>query len=201
HAIASWITPEGRQTPFIAQTIPLSLDRGRIGLHAARQAERGGHALTELRQPHWQRAQEVPEKPDGAASPAIGVAALPPDAELPATPAESYSELIELDRAHSVRWARRVDSPLALTPDRLDLEVLALVGRLRHVTSSQLHRRFNPRRAPTTTQRRLKRLSDAGLLARFQFYRRDGGGVPMCYVVTDAGRHVLLAHERLAAAP
>src|SRR5439155_20552595 len=148
HAIASWITPEGRQTPFIAQTIPLSLDRGRIGLHAARQAERGGHALTELRQPHWQRAQEVPEKPDGAASPAIGVAALPPDAELPATPAESYSELIELDRAHSVRWARRVDSPLALTPDRLDLEVLALVGRLRHVTSSQLHRRFNPRRAP-----------------------------------------------------
>ena len=27
HAIASWTTPEGRQAPFIAQTIPLDVDR------------------------------------------------------------------------------------------------------------------------------------------------------------------------------
>jgi hypothetical protein len=198
HAIVSWITSEGRQAPFIAQTIPLRVERGRIAWHAARQAERGGHALTELRQPHWLRARDPAQRPGGAP---IELESTPAAAELPATPAQSYSELIELDRAHSVRWARRVDSPLALTPDRLDLEVLSLVARLGHVLSSQLHRRFNPGRAPTTTQRRLKRLSDAGLLARFQFHRRDGGGVPMCYVVTDAGRQMLLAHERLDSPP
>jgi len=42
HAIASWTTDEGRQPPFIARTIPLSVDRDRLALHAARQRERGG---------------------------------------------------------------------------------------------------------------------------------------------------------------
>ena len=58
---------------------------------------------------------------------------------------------------------------------------------------SQLHRRFNPGRAATTTQRRLKRLSDAGLVERFQFHRRDGGGIPMCYVIAPAGLAALQA--------
>ena len=58
---------------------------------------------------------------------------------------------------------------------------------MRHVLSSQIHRRFNPGRASTTTQRRLKRLSDAGVVRRFQFHRRDGGGMPMCYAITVAG--------------
>ncbi|HEV2999075.1 MAG TPA: hypothetical protein VGX16_08195, partial [Solirubrobacteraceae bacterium] len=40
HAILSWSTPEGRQAPFIAQTLPLRVDRERIAHHAARQAER-----------------------------------------------------------------------------------------------------------------------------------------------------------------
>ncbi len=74
-----------------------------------------------------------------------------------------------------------------------------LVAGMRHVLSSQIHRRFNSERAPTTTQRRLKRLSDAGLLQRFQLYRRDGGGVPMCYEVTLAGLELLHAHERASA--
>jgi len=69
--------------------------------------------------------------------------------------------------------------------------VLELIAALGHVLTTQVHRRFNAARASTTTQRRLKRLSDAGLLARFQFYRRDGGGVPMCYVITDRGRALL----------
>jgi hypothetical protein len=68
---------------------------------------------------------------------------------------------------------------------------------MRHVLGSQIHRRFNPGRAVTTTQRRLKRLSDAGLVRRFQFHRRDGGGVPMCYAVTAAGLELLHAHDRL----
>ena len=71
---------------------------------------------------------------------------------------------------------------------------------MRHVLTSQLHRRFNPGRAATTTQRRLKRLSDAGLVERFQFHRRDGGGVPMCYVITAAGLRALAAHDRPEAA-
>jgi hypothetical protein len=53
HAVASWTTPEGRQAPFIAETIPLRIDRDRIAMHAARQLERGGRHRTDLRQPHW----------------------------------------------------------------------------------------------------------------------------------------------------
>ena len=53
HAIASWSTPEGRQSPFVAETIPLRVDTERVSLHAERQAERGGRYRTDLRQPHW----------------------------------------------------------------------------------------------------------------------------------------------------
>ncbi len=72
-------------------------------------------------------------------------------------------------------------------PEPLDLEMLGLMCELGHLLSSQIHRWFNPDRAPTTTQRRLKRLSDAGLVDRLQFHRRDGGGAPMCYRVSTAG--------------
>jgi len=121
------------------------------------------------------------------------------NASLPATPADSYRELVELDRAHSIRWARQASSQASLQPDGADLAILELVADLGHVLTSQVHRRFNPRRAATTTQRRLKRLSDAGLLERFQFHRRDGGGVPMCYAITAAGRALLRANGRVRA--
>ena len=114
-------------------------------------------------------------------------------------PPDSYRELAELDGAYSVRWAKQVSEPRALEAEPLDLEILALVASMRHVLSSQIHRRFNPGRAITTTQRRLKRLSDAGLVRRFQFHRRDGGGVPMCYAITVAGLELLHAHDRLSA--
>jgi hypothetical protein len=103
--------------------------------------------------------------------------------------------LVELDRAHSVRWAKRV-TPRPFDPEPLDVEILVLVTSLRHVLTSQIHRRFNPHRAATTTQRRLKRLSDAGWVQRFQFHRADGGGVPMCYVITAAGLELLVALGR-----
>ena len=57
HAIVSWSTPEGRQSPFVAETIPLHVDTERVALHAARQAERGGRYRTDLRQPHWERVE------------------------------------------------------------------------------------------------------------------------------------------------
>ena len=208
HAIASWSTPEGRQSPFVAQTIPLRVDRERLAMHATRQHERGGRHRTDLRQPHWDRGRRPPEREQpqakatagatsaGAVAPTHAPASRPPTqsgtsaGSLPETPADSYRELVELDGAHSVRWLRRTPR-VALEPDRLDLEILALVARLGHMLTSQIHRRFNPGRAATTTQRRLKRLSDAGLVQRFQFHRRDGGGVPMCCVITPDGLRLL----------
>ena len=118
---------------------------------------------------------------------------------VPGAPPDSYRELVELDDAHSVRWAKVVLQVRSLDPEPLDLEILALVACMRHVLGSQIHRRFNPGRAVTTTQRRLKRLSDAGLVRRFQFHRRDGGGVPMCYAITATGLELLHAHDRLTA--
>jgi predicted transcriptional regulator len=192
HAIASWVTAEGRQAPFVAETIPLEVDRERLAWHAARQRERGGRHLADLRQPHWERARRasadaVPPVPDRPATDNTP--------SLPGTPAESYRELIELDGAHSVRWTKVTVAPRAVTLECLDLEMLALIASMRHLLTSQLHRRFNPGRAATTTQRRLKRLSDAGLVERFQFHRRDGGGIPMCYVITAAGAKELADRE------
>jgi hypothetical protein len=192
HAVASWTTLQGRQAPFIAETIPLRVDRDRIAIHAARQFERGGRHRTDLRQPHWDnRARDRATETQAVAvsgptspqpPPTVGQAAA-----LPAIAAESYRELVELDGAHSVRWAKTAAPLRPLEPDQLDLDILALIASLGHVLTSQIHRRFNADRAVTTTQRRLKRLSDAGLVERFQFHRRDGGGVPMCYVITPEG--------------
>jgi hypothetical protein len=260
HAIASWLTPQGRQAPFLAKTVPLSVDPERLRLHAVRQAERGGRYLDDLRQPHWdggrrdhrpgvsaapgwkgQTAEKTSEHdnrdvdrlahahaqdrsspgparstpsqnrpaeqiaaernpremtaPECVPAKALAQPAVPIESSM-GVPAEGYRELVELDRAHSVRWAKRVLEPRALDPEPLDLEILMLVACMRHVLSSQIHRRFNPGRASTTTQRRLKRLSDAGLVRRFQFHRRDGGGVPMCYAITVTGLRLLHVHDR-----
>jgi Replication-relaxation len=246
-AIASWVTPEGRQAPFVAHTLPLRVDRRRLEMHAARQTARGGCYREDLSQPHWKRGDERMEQtrendrapfrrapvarddpacnapaPDdstslppadigpppattlnadeeihsgqGAAAPTIGEEARSQRVAPGSTPAESYRELVELNSAHGVRWAKPGAANTALEPEPLDVEILTLVASMRHVLSSQIHRRFNQGRAATTTQRRLKRLSDAGLVARFQFHRRDGGGTPMCYSITSAGRR--LATER-----
>jgi len=220
HAIVSWTTELGRQAPFIAQTIPLRVDRERLALHAARQLARGGCHLTDLRQPHWDRRRRVRREhhrgapapsatgPDAAARSGVAATSVEPSGtraidsrptRLPDRPADSYRELVELDGAHSVRWTKQIEPACALEPDPLDLEILVLIARLRHLLTSQIHRRFNPRRAPTTTQRRLKRLSDAGLVRRFQFHRSDGGGVPMCHVITSEGLQLLDANDRLRA--
>jgi Replication-relaxation len=211
HAIASWSTPEGRQAPFVAQTIPLAIDRERIAFHAAQQHERGGRPRTDLSQPHWERRRRARGERAGASPdeqrdttdllvsatteaevrrPAADAPAAVP-AALPATAADSYRELVELDRAHSVRRVNHVRESREIEADPLDLEVLGLLYALTHVLTTQIHRRLNPGRAATTTQRRLKRLADAGLVERFQFHRRDGGGVPMCYAIAAAGLRLL----------
>ncbi len=72
HAIASWLTFEGRQAAFVGETIPLRVDPERLRLHAELQAARGGRHLADLRQPHWDRARPEarPEAPSrGVESP------------------------------------------------------------------------------------------------------------------------------------
>jgi hypothetical protein len=195
YAIASWCTAAGRQSPFIAQTLAMNVDRQRLAAHAARQRARGGRHLSDLRQPHWDRRPQVAtpthEHDPGDTATSAGPSRGDADIPLAQRAAESFRELVELDRARSVRWARRGVSVSSFEPDRLDLEMLAAIAVFGHVLSSQLHRRFNPRRAHTTTQRRLKRLSDAGLVERFQFHRSDGGGVPMCYAISEHGTRML----------
>jgi len=200
HAIASWCTAAGRQPAFVAQTLEMRVDNDRLAMHALRQHERGGRHLSDLRQPHWDRPPDVPaEEPRGASESrvtkrdqtATGTGSVPAS---PSSPSEGYAELVELDRSQHVRTARGPALVKALEPDRLDVEMLSLIASFHHVLSSQLHRCFNATRAPTTTQRRLKRLSDAGLVKRFQFHRRDGGGVPMCYAITAAGIDIVQAH-------
>jgi hypothetical protein len=254
-AIVSWVTPEGRQAPFIARTLPLRLDEQRLAFHAAKQAKRGGLFREDLSQAHWQRGEQYGGKAREESAHSLKSASQAPGNELatrdvpgvdrptqadsrtladgmmaeaqapvdstaaevrasadgttvdvrvpsvgpgtdtpPSEPAESYSELVNLDATHSVHWAKPATALLTLEPEPLDIEILLLIASMRHVLSSQIHRRFNGGRAATTTQRRLKRLSDAGLVARFQFHRRDGGGAPMCYSITPPG--LQLSRER-----
>jgi hypothetical protein len=241
HAIVSWTTPQGRQPPFLAHTIPLHIDRERLTLHAARQATRGGRYRADLSQPHWERRAPTPAgsaSPVASSAPVAAIAVSAPalrhepagptcapaspaasdstsalpkptpttarptqvlEPQPPPSAAESYRELVDLDGAHRVRWAPPAATPRELVPEPLDLEILMLIAGMRHVLTSQIHRRFNSTRSVTTTQRRLKRLSDAELVQRFQFHRRDGGGAPMCYVIAPAGLQLLATHDRLGA--
>ena len=162
--------------------------------------------MIEFDQPHWDSPSPRGEDrtPDASAAPpklghtaadhAVGdVATL---ARLPDAPAESYRELVELDRAHSARRVESLRTRSPHEPEELDIEMLMLIASMGHLLTSQIHRHFNPARAVTTTQRRLKRLSDAGLVDRIQFHRRDGGGVPMCYALTRDGMWLLQARGR-----
>jgi hypothetical protein len=218
HAIASYCTPTGRQSPFIARTLPMRVDRARLAVHARRQAARGGRFLEDLAQPHWDRSIANPR--DSSMPPTAGTAQPGPadldvaqgrstcergsgrarGPEAPASftapadarPHASFRELVDLDGAIRLRPVPRGAAGASIELDQLDIDILEFVGAFHYALSSQLHRRFNEGRAATTTQRRLKRLSDAGLLQRLQFHRRDGAGIPMCYAVTAAGIKALV---------
>jgi hypothetical protein len=210
HAIVSWTTPRGRQSAFVAETLPLRIDRDRVERHAVAQAERGAQRMTDLRQPHWgESAKDVartesveapaapPEGPVYAGAEAAPHAGPPQSSSvssddvgapsLPARLAESYRELLDLDRAQRARRAPRAAPSHELEFDSGDAEALRLIGVFGYLLTTQLHRRLASNRAVTSTQRRLKRLADAGLVERFQFHKPDGGGVPMCYALSVAG--------------
>jgi hypothetical protein len=193
HAIASWTTPGGRQSPFVAQTIPLRVDQERLRLHATRQIERGGRHHSDLRQPHWDSSPSTSQR-DHARRPGQtstlstrvrGGGPSGPAARLPARPAESYRELVELDRAQSVRWAKRVEWPAPLDPSPLDLEMLALIASMRHTLTSQLHRRFNPARGDYNAA-----------AAQAPLRRRAGGALPAPSPGWRRRADVLRDHQR-----
>ena len=111
--------------------------------------------------------------------------ASPPAIVQPQPEPASYRELLELD---SARRMRVLSVPRPVTARRLapgDRDLLAWLAAARCALTSQIHRRVNPERSLTVTQRQLKRLADCGLIARFQLHRGDGGGLPLCCAVTD----------------
>ena len=211
HAIVSWTTPEGRQPPFIAQTIPLRVDQERLALHAARQPERGGRHRTDLRQPHWDRQaaggqgrrrrhawRRSRRRVAGGARPRVRH----DRGRGPSLPGDSVGQLSRAGRARR-RAQRALGQARGVAPCARARSAGPRDAGARRRPAARAHQPDPPplqsERAATTTQRRLKRLSDAGLVERFQFHRRDGGGVPMCYVMTAAGLELLHANDGLRA--
>jgi Replication-relaxation len=233
-AIASWVTPQGRAQPFVAQTMALRTDPGRIARHRAAQHARGGRPLERFHQPHWDRElDDVTEDvlPPTRATAVAPDATLPPPAPSlvveepaatgrpeergagaadettvrlapsrarvttedtqPAPPVAAadlitFTELAAIDEARSVTWPRRSDRKSA-TPDALDLTLIAWLAELRFALATQMHRTFFADKSYSTTQRRLKRMHQAGWVERFQYFRQDGSSSPLVYLATDAG--------------
>jgi hypothetical protein len=250
YALASWVTPEGRQPTFIAQTSPVAVDPERIAWHHRCQKERGGRELDSFRQPHWDREDDQGEDPhaDGpqptvasggtalrpgrathrsdptgererddfaelrdllrseaaqrtqTAPPVVPSRRAPdagkrgPDHGSAATarqpsatePPASYAELVAVDEATRVTWPRKTE-PRTVTADATDLELLGWLTELRFALATQIHRRFGAGKSYSTTQRRLKKLSEAGWVHRFQFFRDTGASSALTYLVTDIG--------------
>ena len=192
-AIVSWTTPAGRERPFIATTLPMAVDRARIERHAERQFARGARELRDPRPPvdlfaSQSPAAALPSGPEVVQSPPQ------PSDQLPA----SYAELRDLDASVRVRWLPLRAPRRAAVLEAQDRELLAWLVGARCAMTTQVHRRLRPDRALTTTQRQLKRLADAGLVARFQLHRPDGGGVPQCCVATAAAIESLAIAGRSA---
>jgi hypothetical protein len=119
------------------------------------------------------------------------MAAKPPATALPQPEPTSYRELLALDSARRMRLLSVPHAPSARRLAPGDRDLLAWLAAARCALTSQVHRRLNPERSLTVTQRQLKRLADCGLIARFQLHRDDGGGLPLCCAVTDRAVELL----------
>ena len=91
-----------------------------------------------------------------------------------------------VDEATRVTWPRKTERR-TVTPDAIDLELLGWLTELRFALATQIHRRFGAGKSYSTTQRRLKKLSQAGWVQRFQFFRDTGASSALTYIVTDEG--------------
>jgi hypothetical protein len=109
----------------------------------------------------------------------------------PQSPPASYAELLALDGASRMRLLSVARPSRSTRLDPGDRDALAWIAGAGCALSSQVHRRLRPERSLTVTQRQLKRLADAGLIARFQLHRDDGGGIPLCCAATAAAIELL----------
>jgi hypothetical protein len=186
-AIVSWTTPGGRERPFIATTLPMALDPERIARHAERQRARGARELSAPPPPPTDYSS-LQSPPSAAQSPAVITQS--PQKVVDSIP-DSVAELRDVDGASRVRWLATPAPARTGVLDAADRELLEWLAGARCALSTQVHRRMRPGRALTSTQRQLKRLADRGLVARFQLYRADGGGVPLCCAATSAALELL----------
>jgi len=140
-------------------------------------------------------ARSLPPAPTpGVQSPHPAITQAPPraTATTPAPPVPAgFAELVAFDAAK--RWRVVASRPAegSRPPAPADRELLEWLIGARCALSTQIHRRFHPGRSLTVTQRHVKRLADAGFVARFQLHRDDGGGVPLCCTATDRAIGVL----------
>ncbi|GAC1435830.1 MAG: hypothetical protein NVSMB51_05980 [Solirubrobacteraceae bacterium] len=199
-AIVSWTTPQGRERPFLARTLPMAVDPAALRGQAARQRQRAGGipaaalARVDAPSPGSDPESPVQSRPlqalAGEMQLPAALAQSPPEAaqfgQTAHSAAESHSELVLIDSAVTARRLPVPPRAIGWSFDAQELEVLAWLCAARCALTSQLHRRFNPGRALTTTQRRLKRLADAGLVARYQLHRADGGRISLCCAPTAA---------------
>jgi hypothetical protein len=194
-AIVSWTTANGRERPFLGTTLPVTVDPARIAHHAASQRERATRP-----------AKDAASDRVGGGSPALasqsppaGTQSPPRVAQSPQPPSTSYLELRALDEATRVRWLATAPGRAARL-DATDRALLEWLAAARCALTTQIHRRFRPGQALTGTQRQLKRLADAGLIARFQLHRPDGGGIPQCCALTARALELLGNTRRTAPA-
>lgn len=194
-AIVSWTTPAGRERPFIATTLPMAVDRPRLERLAERQRARGASELSDPRPPMAPSTVQPPASVSQSPAPELQLPSRSP-AEIPA----SLAELRDLDPGGRVKWPPRNARRALISLDQSDRAMLAWLIAARCALTTQIHQRSRPGRALTTTQRQLKRLADAGLIARFQLHRADGGGLPQGCVATSAAIELLAIAGRSAPA-
>jgi hypothetical protein len=216
HAAVSWVTAGGRQSPFIARTLPVRCDPGLADHHRIAQERRGGRFLAEIHQPPWDDSDDHPwsgsplietDRADVDPGAAPGDRAeVPGDRDGPvphddrAGPVpDSLAELAALDAATRVRVQRSRATPAQLPAGR-DLELLLAIAELEWALATQLHRHLCAGTDLTATQRRLKTLWEGGWVERFQTHGPDGGSAPMAYRLSEPAHEPLRAAGALQAA-
>jgi hypothetical protein len=139
--------------------------------------------------PSTTRDRSLPRAPTpGVTSPHPAITQSSPraTATTPAAPVPvGFAELVAFDAAKRWRVVASRATQASRPPAPADRELLEWLIGARCAVSTQIHRRFHPDRSLTVTQRHIKRLADAGVVARFQLHRDDGGGVPLCCTATD----------------
>ncbi|HEX4110245.1 MAG TPA: replication-relaxation family protein [Solirubrobacteraceae bacterium] len=138
---------------------------------------------------------ETPSSPGAGASPRVRASGGESRRRRPAP--EALRELAQLDSARELRPIAAADPEVEPRLDAIDVEMLVWLAGVGHALSTQLHRRFGAGRSLSTTQRRLRRLYEGGVVARWQPHRGDGGALPVVYALTPAGRRVLLERRRI----